>query len=664
MTALFADVVGSTLLGERLSPAEVKALIGECVSRMSHAVEEYGGTIQAYMGDGIAAYFGIPAAHEDDHERAARAGLRILEVVGEYAHDIREAWGITEFSVRVGINGGQVGVGLVGASKPQEVGLGDTTNVAARLQSTAEPGTVSVGGTTAQLLAHRFVLEPLGDVTFKGREEPVSAWRLVGPRAEGDRRPSTLLVGREQELARLGGLVEELVAGRGQIVELVGEVGIGKTRLLSELRAIAGERVTWLEGRCPSYGGDLLYWPFVEMLRDWLGVAAGEAEVAVRTRLRARMTTCLGDRLPDVLPYLGRLLSLKLEAEAEERLRDFSTEELSRRIRSAYRTWIESLATQRPVVVAVEDLQWADRSTRELAEDLLEITDMAPLMLATTFRQDPASEGWRFRHRVLADFAHRAAELPLGPLSPQAAEELTVALTPGGKLDDWTKRAIVERAEGNPLYIEELLRGLIESGALERRRTWTLSSPSHEVLPPALESLLVARIDRLPPGARRLVQVAAVVGRSFAVRVLERVMGRSDLEDDLAILLRADLIREFRRFPELEYTFKHGLLQDAAVSTLPPKVRRELYGQVAAAVEAVFSDTIDEHLDVLAHYYARSHDLPKALGYLERAGERAAALDAREQAAELWRRARKVANRLGDRSSEDRIGERLASLGA
>jgi class 3 adenylate cyclase len=664
MTALFADVVGSTSLGEQLSPAEVKALIGECVSRMSHAVEEFGGTVQAYMGDGIAAYFGIPVAHEDDHERAARAGLRILEVVGEYARDIREAWGITEFSVRVGINGGQVGVGLVGASNPQEVGLGDTTNVAARLQSASEPGSVSVGEGTARLLAHRFVLEPLGEVALKGRDEPVPAWRLVGARAEGDRGPPTPLVGRDQELVRLGRLVEELVSGRGQIVELVGEVGIGKTRLLNELEAIAGDRVTWLEGRCPSYGGDLLYWPFVEMLREWLGVVDGEAEVAVRTRLRARMTTCLEDRLPEVLPYLGRLLSVKLEPEAEDRIRDLSAEELSARIRWAYRTWIESLAAQKPVAVAVEDLHWGDRSTRELAEDLLEVTDKAPLMLATTFRQDPSSEGWRLRLRVLAGYAHRAVELTLGPLSGQAAEELTEALIPGGKLDEWTKRAIVDRAEGNPLYLEELLRGLIESGMLERRRTWTLSSTSREILPPALESLLVARIDRLPPETRRLVQVAAVIGRSFAVRVLERVTGRSDLEEDLAVLLRADLIREFRRYPELEYTFKHGLLQDAALSALPPKARQELYGRVAGAVEAVFSDTIDEHLDVLAHYYARSRDLPKALGYLERAGERAAALDATDQAAELWRRARKVANRLGDSAAEGRLDERLTLLGS
>ncbi len=656
MTMLFADVVGSTSLGERLSPDEVKALIGECVSRMTLAVEEFGGTLQAYMGDGIAAYFGLPHAHEDDPERAARAALRIIDVVREYARDIAEAWGITDFDVRVGINGGQVGVGLVGGANPQEVGLGDAANVAARLQSASEPGTIAVGETTARLLAHRFALEPMGELALKGREEPVSAWRLTGARAQGQAVPGIPVVGREAELERLRGLLEEFVAGRGRVLEIVGEVGIGKSRLLGELRAMAGDRVTWLEGRCPSFGGELLAWPFVEMLREWLGLADGDAEVMVRTRLRARLSAVLGDRLAEVLPYLGRLLSVSLGPELEEPL---PAEELAARIRGAYRAWIEGLSADGPVVVALEDLHWADPSTRELAEELLPVTDRAPVLVAATLRPDPASEGWRFRLRVMAEYAHRSEEVELGPLSDTAAERLAESLVPGGKLDPWTRRAIVERAEGNPLYLEELLRGLIESGALERRRTWTLSVTSDDLLPPALESLLVARIDRLPPSARRLVQVASVMGRTFPVRLLERVAGAEGLEDDLAILLRADLIRENRRYPEPEYTFKHGLLQDAALSTLPEAARRELFGRVAETAELMFADTIEDHLELMAHYFARSHDLPKALDYLELAGEKAAARGASEQAAALWRRASKVARRMGDAEAERRVAARL-----
>jgi class 3 adenylate cyclase/predicted ATPase len=664
VTALFADVVGSTALGERLAPEEVKALIGECVSRMSRAVEEFGGTVQAYMGDGICAYFGVPVAHEDDPERAARAALRIIHVVGEYGRDIEAAWGIQEFDVRVGINSGQTAVGLVGAGDPQAVALGDTTNVAARLQSAARPGTVVAGEATANRLTSRFVLEDLGGVTVKGRTEPVPAWRLVGPRVPDRATATAPLVGRDQEASRLAALVEELTAGRGQVLLIAGEAGIGKTRMLVELRALAGDRVTWLEGRCPSYGSQLLFGPFVQMLREWLSLQEGDAEVAVRTRLRARLGAVLADQLDAVLPYLGRLLSVSVDPDAEQELRALPSEELGASIRASYRAWIEALASAAPVIVALDDLHWADPSSRELAEELLELTDRGAVLVVAAFRPDPASEGWRFRLRSLSDYAHRAIDMPIGPLSDDAAEALLGVLLPGA-LDDDARRTIVRRAEGNPLYLEELLRALVESGGLqERRRTWTLSVTAADQLPPELESLLVARIDRLPPGPRQLAQVAAAIGRTFPVRVLAQAAGRDDVDADLAALLRADIIREVRRFPELECTFRHGLLQEAAVSTLPPARRRALYGRVARTYEELYADSIEDHLVPLAQYHARSEDLGKALEYLLRASVLAVQLHATGQAGELLRRAEKVASRLGDEAAREQVAGRMAELAA
>jgi class 3 adenylate cyclase len=225
ITALFADIVGSTGLGERLGPDEVKALIGECVTRMSRAVEEFGGVIQAFMGDGICAYFGVPAAHEDDPERAARAALRIIGVAAGYAGEVEAAWGIEGFNVRVGVNSGPAAVGLVGGEDSQTVALGDTTNVAARLQSAAQPGSIAIGPGTASRLDERFVLEPLGEVTVKGRSEPVTASRLVGPRPVTEPPSRTPLVGRDREVARLRTAAADLRAGRGQVVLLVGTPG-------------------------------------------------------------------------------------------------------------------------------------------------------------------------------------------------------------------------------------------------------------------------------------------------------------------------------------------------------------------------------------------------------------------------------------------------------
>jgi class 3 adenylate cyclase len=662
VTALFADVVGSTALGERLQPHETKALIGECVNRMTRAVEQFGGTVQAYMGDGIAAFFGLPAAHEDDPERAAHAALRIIDVIKEYARDIADAWGVTDFNVRVGINTGQAAVGTVGAAQQQQVALGDTTNVAARLQSAAAPGTIAVGEHTTRRLAHRFVLESLGEVPVKGRAQPVAVWRLVGLQ-EGTRAPAlTPLVGREDEVARLRSAVEELCEGRGQLLLLVGEVGIGKTRLLGELRTIAGDRALWLEGHCRSYGGELLYWPFVDILRRWLDVEPGEAEVSVRTKLRAKLAALPALDADEILPRLGRLLGVRVEAQGETRFLKMSEEELGGEIRVAYSAWVEALSRQQPLVLAIDDLHWADPPTRELAEALLELTDRAPVLIALAFRADLPSEGSRFRLYALEHWAHRAVELPLRPLSAEAAEELLGMLMPEG-LDPRAGAELVKRAEGNPLYLEELLRSLIEGGGLERqRRTWALTVSPAALVPPALEGLLMSRIDNLPEGSRRLAQIAAVVGRTFPARVLERVYGTEEFDKDLSVLLRAHFVRELRRYPELVYTFKHGLLQEAALSTLTPTRRKELYGKVAAVFEELYARSEDEHLEVLASYYARSTNESKALEYLEKAGARAASLNANTQAVELWNRARKVAAKLEDSAAESRLHEHLNRL--
>jgi predicted ATPase/class 3 adenylate cyclase len=652
---LFADVVGSTGLGERLTPDEVKALIGECVSRMSRAVEEFGGVVQAYMGDGICALYGIPAAREDDPERAGRAALKIIDVVGEYGRDIQAAWGISDFSVRVGINSGPTAVGLVGAGDPQLVALGDTTNVAARLQSVAEPGTVAVGETTAKSIAHRFALEPLGGVAVKGREEPVETWRLTGLRDAADTSQLSPLVGRDMEMSRLEALAKQLATGRGGVLLMAGETGMGKTRLLNEFRTQVADGALWLEGQCLSYGGEVSYLPFVEMLREWLGVEEGDAEVAVRTKLRAKLSGLLGWRMDRVLPFLGRLLSVKLDPDAEEQLSALSRGARAAEIRHAYTTWVEALAYEKPVVLALDDLHWADSSTRELAEELLALTDRAPVLLFAALRPEPTSQGWAFRVKVLADYPHRVMELPLRPLTNEPAEELSRALLPKEAFEPSVTKAILARAEGNPLYIEELLRALVESGGLENRRQWTMSMSAASIIPAALENLLVARIDNLPAGARRLAQYAAVMGRNFLARVLEVVYASPDMEDNLALLLRAQIVREVRRYPELEFTFGHGMLQEAALSTLTLEARRDLYTKIAAAYEDLFAESLDDRLESLAFYYYRSNEKAKALHYLERAAVKAATLDETARARDLYERALKVAKRLGNAEAASRI---------
>ena len=659
ITALFADIVGSTGLGERLGPDEIKALVGECVTRMSRAVEDFGGVIQAFMGDGICAYFGVPAAHEDDPERAARAALRIIGVAAAYAGEVEAAWGIEGFNVRVGVNSGAAAVGLVGGEDSQTVALGDTTNVAARLQSAAEPGSIAIGPGTASRLDERFVLEPLGEVTVKGRTAPVTASRLVGPRPATEPPSRAPLVGREGELARLAGAIADLRAGRGQVLLVVGDAGLGKTRTLTELLSLAGEDVTRLEGRCVSYGAGSPYGPFVELLRTWLGVEETDTELAVRTKLRARAGALLGAEQDRALPYLGLMLSIRLEQDVERELLALSADELSDRVQDSFVLWAEALGATRPLVLAIDDLHWADRTTRDLAERLLALTDRSAVMLATALRPDPGSQGWAFRLEAQTRFAHRVEELPLAPLKDEAARALIDELVPPGLVGEQVKDEVVAKAEGNPLYLEELLRALLETGG-DRRRTWTITPKTAAELPPALEALLVARIDRLEPGARRLAQVAAVVGREFPVSVAAAVAGSAD--GDIGELLRAEIVREVRRFPELECTFRHGLLQEAALSTLTPTSQRELYGRIGHAMEAHLGDQVDERLEQLAFYFYRSDETDKGLAYLERAAEHAVTVEALGRAEQLWERERRLAERIGDRDRMEHVDGRLAWL--
>jgi class 3 adenylate cyclase len=656
ITALFADISGSTGLGERLAPDEVKALIGECVTRMSRAVEEYGGTVQAYQGDGICAYFGVPVAHEDDPERAARAALRIVELMAAYAREAEAAWGVSELGVRVGVNSGRAGVGLVGSEEPQVVALGDATNVAARLESRAAPGTIVVGEETARRLAGRFVTEPLGEITVKGRAEPVGTWRLVGPEPVGEVPVGRPLVGRDAEMGRLDSMLDRLVSGQGQVVLVVGEAGIGKTRLLSEIRRRAEGRVTWLEGHSRSYGARSPFGPFVGILRHWLGDDSG-SELAVRTRLRARM----GIDGARFLPELARLLGIRLDPEGESDLGELAPVDVAARLRTGYLEWLRLVAAEGPACVVIEDVNWADDSSADLASEIMALTDRTPIGLILTLRPDPGTRGWRLRTQALSDFSHRLTTIDLEPLSPASTEELAALLLPGEGLDPATRRTLGEVSEGNPLFLEELVARLQETGALAAdHQAWTLTVP-RQVLPPALEGLLVARIDYLSPEVRLVAQAAAVLGREFSRPTLERMTdANGTLDATLDALVRGGVVVERGRFPAPVYAFRHGLIQEAVLSTLTDARRVELHLAAARALELGDAAEIEAHLEELAHHYARANDYAKALAYLERGADRAVELGAADEAGRLWLRALRAANRLEDAEAADRIRTRIS----
>jgi class 3 adenylate cyclase len=649
VSVVFADVVGSTPLAERLEPEDYRALIGGCVDRMCRAVERFGGVIDAYMGDGIAAFFGFPAATEDDAERAASAALSVVSAIDCYATEVRKTWRLPDFNVRVGVNSGQVSIGVVGAAERHPVALGDTMNVAARLQGSAAPGTIVIGGATARKLKGKFLVAPLGHVAVRGRERPVEAWRLLGARAERTRRGSFGLVGRETELAQLGAAVDALHRGEGRFVLLQGEPGIGKTRMLEWLHEELRDDVAWLEGHCSSYGGQPMYQAAAEALRGWV---AGD-DVG-----RRRATLNRLGLEPQALPYLATLLATE---DADREGADDAADGFTDSVQHAYAAWVSGLCREQPVVLAVHDLHWADHPTLALVESLLELLEGRPLLIAATSRPAARADDRRLRERALRDYADRLVEITLGPLSDADADAFLGQLAPG-ELAAEARQEVVALAEGNPLYLEQLLRSLLEGGGLAARRTWALTVPAAQ-LPTGLESLLVSRIAGLPRDARRIAQTAAILGRTFVPEPLSAVSGVDNVELNLGRLLRANIIRENRPLPNREYAFTHGLLHQAALSTLPRNRRRELYRLVAEVHERA-ADGDDPDLERVAFYWARAGELERALDYLERAANRAASSSAQTQAVALWSRAAAVAEKINDPEARGRIERRLVELTA
>ena len=403
ITAVFADLVGSTSLGERLDPEELKLIVGDAVARVIDAVESFGGTIKDLAGDGVLALFGAPTAHEDDPERAVRASLRIVEEIADYAQEVEDAWGVGGFGVRVGVQTGPVVVGAIGAGgRVEYAALGDAVNTAARLQSAAGPGEVLVGEATMRLVEPMFDWGEPTELQLKGKSAPVVArvaHAATGVRAgmRGLEGVEARLIGRERELDEGRRAVAGALAGTGGILFVTGEPGIGKTRLVAELRDRfeAGTpqhgRSLWLEGRCVSYGETMPYWPFRDLLRSWIGVLADEPELRVRVALRRMAERLFGARAGELSPYLAALLGLTLEPDAAKRLAELSPEALQYRTFEVVREVIARLAEAGPLAVVLEDLHWSDATSLQLLERLFGDTEGTALLLVLTSRSGARS---------------------------------------------------------------------------------------------------------------------------------------------------------------------------------------------------------------------------------------------------------------------------------
>jgi ABC-type transport system substrate-binding protein/class 3 adenylate cyclase len=637
VSVLFADLVGSTTLAEQLDAEEVKLVVGEAVRRVVTEVERFGGHVKDIAGDGVLAFFGAPQASEDDPERAVCAGLQIADELGRYGREVEDAFDVDGFGVRVGIATGPVVVGLVGGGTRVEYGaFGDTVNVAARLQEHAVPSTVLVDEETQRLAAGAFEWGDAQELRLKGKSELVTAFDARRELAGAARRPAseTRLVGREPELAAARELADGVRAGRGGVLFLVGEPGIGKTRLLSGLRDELDE-ATWLEGRCFSYGESLPYWPFRELLREWLGLTLDDAELRARVSLRREVRRLFGERELEIYPYLGWLLGLGLEPELEERLAQLSPEALRYRTFEVVATLVRRLAESGPVVVAIEDLHWADPTSAELVEALLAAAEDAAVLLAVTTRSERDSAAWRLKEVAEREFPHLTRTIELEPLSGDADLELLLALPGADALSAKLQRQALRTAEGNPFFLEEIVRALLEGG---------------DEVPQSVEKVILARLDRLEPRCREVLTSASVLGRRFGLALLEGVLGDGDdIAAALHELQRTGLVRAGRRWPQPEFAFKHVLIQETAYRTLLTPERNALHRRAAEWLEERYAESGEDTLGLLAHHWLAAADEDKAATYLVRAGDAARQKHSLDEAIEHYRHLLPLLERRGER---------------
>jgi len=652
VTILFCDVKGSTAMAEQLDPEEWAGIIQRALEYLTEPVRRHGGTVAEVRGDGILAFFGAPVAHEDDPQRSVIAGLEILEGILVFQEQIKRERGL-EFQVRVGIHTGLVVAGEVGKGQQVEyTAIGDTVNLAARMEQTARPGTVQISAQTHRLIEHMFECEPLGEIQVKGKRQPVRTFQVKGLKGkpgplrglerQGLRSP---LVGREAEYTALRDCIERLFTGQGGIVSIIGEAGVGKSRLLAEIqRAIPSEGLDWLEGHTLSFGQTISYWPFQEILRGYAGINDQDGEDPAWDKLERKTTALFPENTVDILPYLASLIGLRVKGNYLERVKYLDGEALGKQIFLTSRRFFERLAHNRPVVLVFEDLHWMDESSVSLLEHLLPLIERVPLLIVGLSRPDWDTPAAHLGEVIAKDHPARYTEIQLAPLSQSDSTQLVHNLLEIEDLPGRVRQMIVSKAEGNPFFLEEILRALIDLGAIRRDTNsgrWRATARIETLtVPDTIQGVILARLDRLEEGVKHVLRVASVIGRSFLYRVLREIAeSGQQLDEHLAELLHIELIQEKRRMPELEYLFNHALAQEATYESILLQKRRELHARVGNAMEMLFGDRLEEFYGLLAHHFARAEAWEKAQFYLLKAGDQAGSIAADAEALNHYRQA-------------------------
>jgi predicted ATPase/class 3 adenylate cyclase len=647
ISVLFADIVNYSSLADKLDVEVLQEIINSFFKTLIELVSSYEGVVAQLLGDGMMVFFGAPLAREDHAQGACYSALAMQAATCECAERLRQQHGI-DFKIRIGINSGPVFVGAIGNDLHMEyLAIGNTVNLASRMQNAALPGKILVSANTHHLTRHYFDFGPKRVVVLKGSEQSAEARELLNARKIESRFDAAVLeglsrfCGRENEMRELYKVFTEVERGNGRIVGVMGEPGIGKSRLLKEFReSLTPGEGTFYEGRCIHYGKSLSYMPLKDLLKTFFKIEESDSEPQLKEKILLKAGR-LDEHLVSDMPFIYELLSLNIE---DKTYYNIEPECRRNKMFSTIARLLARESSRQPVIILIEDLQWIDGTSEELIAYLIQKLENSPILFLLSYRPE-YSPSWKNQAGY--------RQIHLNPLSSDSTSALLKSLLPHGELAPDLTSIITAKAGGNPLFLEEYTYALLERDKIQNDGgVYSIpGSPDSIKLPDTLRGIIASRIDQLPQDFKNTLQVAAVIGREFGYDLLRSVLkAPQKLRTQLESLENLEFIVEGSVYSETEYTFKHALIQQVAYDSLSHKRQRELHENTASHIEKIYSDRLEEFLDILAYHYRNGQSAEKALDYCIRAGDKARASFANRVAIDYFKQAVDLCSTLGDQA--------------
>lgn len=619
VTVFFSDVTGFTSLSEKLDPEAVHQIMDGCFKILMQEIHKYEGTINQFTGDGVMALFGAPLAHEDHAQRACHAALAIQQSLTKYARKVKAEFGL-DFKMRIGLNSGPVVVGAIGNDLRMDyTAVGDTTNLAARMESMAEPGGILVSNSTHRLVKKYFEFESLGEVSVKGKQALQAVYKLmrvsdIRSRMDASKAGGlTDHIGRDDELNDLQKAFKKAQSGKGQVVGVIGDAGIGKSRLVFEMHRRADEPIRVIESRCLQYSSSIPFLPVLEIFRTYFDIGEGESEEGINGKLKSRLAD-IDEELIQALPAFRHFLSLPAGDPQWEIL---EPKEKQMKIFEAIRNFFIRLSQDAPLIIVIDDLQWLDKTSETFISYFIEWVSNTRILLLLLYRPE-------FHHPWGSKSFYK--QIGIYPLSEDESRQFIRCLLNDGEIARPIEDFIIGRTSGNPLFLEEFSYAMIENRTIAKvNGGYQLDETvSQYQVPDTIQGIVAGRMDRLEDNIKATLQVASVIGRRFLFKILRALPGLSDdLNTYLLRLQSLELIYEKRVFPELEYIFKNVIIQEVAYNSLLFNRRKALHGGIGMAMEEMYSNRLEEFYEIIAHHFSKSDHHARAFKYLRLSGDKA-----------------------------------------